>query len=523
MSTPSPIRQVRLAVAALVCACAPAAVAAAPASAAIWTEVPTGTTQNITAIEYQSATRLWFTTAGGAIFKRQADGSFSQVRAPSGIPLNDIEFQTAGQIGYAVGSGGQVLRSSDGGATWNPSGGIIASKLGTSFPDCTGSAALGDVNAVRFAGDSRVWVFAAGSQIATSQAVNPALVGAPGTWTDGNRDTHGTGATADDTCKVPSSYGEGYADAFFATPDVGYIVAASFSEVFFTANNLASTTQKKPADAGNAGNGNRVIAGDPTNPSRMWSVNGTPYGRSTTAYTRDGWQTSEWFQIGNDTVREFPSTGPADVDFAGGTVLAAGDAGLVLNSTDGVNFFYNDAAGALATQRWNAVGLATATDGAIGGDNGKLALTSAANSIPAPPAQPPVTTPIPNPGTNQPPAKPLDQRPLPTFTLTGKGNGATAKVSGGKVKVVVKGKIKVPSGVSAKTACTGTVQMTIKKGKTLLTARNAKLSKTCTFTKTISLAKSKVGTTRSLAITVRFQGNSILKPTTKNLTAKIKR
>ena len=70
----------------------------------------------------------------------------------------------------------------------------------------------------------------------------------------------------------------------------------------------------------------------------------------------------------------------------------------MLNSTDGVNFFYNDADGALATQQWNAVGLASATDGAIGGDNGKLALTSAANFIPAPPAPPvvvPVTKPVP--------------------------------------------------------------------------------------------------------------------------------
>ncbi len=91
------------------------------------------------------------------------------------------------------------------------------------------------------------------------------------------------------------------------------------------------------------------------------------------------------------------------------------------------------------------------------------------------------------------------------------------------MKIVVKGKIKVPSGVNAKTACTGTVNMTIKKGKTLLTARNAKLSKKCAFTKTISLSKSKVGSAKRLKITVRFQGNSILKPTTKNLSATIKR
>ena len=101
MSTPLPFRQAGLAVAALVGAC----FAAAPASAAsIWTEVPSGTDQNITAIEYQSASRFWFTTAAGAIFKRQANGSFAQVRAAGGVPLNDIEFNSGG-VGFAVGRG----------------------------------------------------------------------------------------------------------------------------------------------------------------------------------------------------------------------------------------------------------------------------------------------------------------------------------------------------------------------------------------------------------------------------------
>ena len=213
-----------------------------------------------------------------------------------------------------------------------------------------------------------------------------AQVGAQGTWLDANRDTHGTLSTADDTCKATngSALQRGYADAFFvpSNPDVGYIVAASFSGVYFTANNLASTAPLKAADAGNAGTAGRVIAGDPENPSRMWSVNAQPYGVSTTAYTRDGFQTSDTFQIGNDSVRDFPSTGPADVDYAGGTVLAAGDTGLILNSIDGVTFYYTAADGALATERWNAVGLASGTDGAVGGDNGKLAVTTQASAVP---------------------------------------------------------------------------------------------------------------------------------------------
>ncbi len=128
-----------------------------------------------------------------------------------------------------------------------------------------------------------------------------------------------------------------------------------------------------------------MIAGDPTNPSRMWSVNARPYGRSTTAYTRDGWQTAEWFEIGNDTrTRRSRTPGPADVDYSGGTVLAAGDTRDSSSTPPTASSSSTTTpTGALATQRWNAVGLASATEGAIGGDNGKLALTSAANFIPA--------------------------------------------------------------------------------------------------------------------------------------------
>src|SRR3954463_6324113 len=84
----------------------------APAAHAItWTEIPSGTTSEITAVEYQGATRFWFTTVNGSIFKRQGDGTFTQVRGPSGVRLNDIEFQDGGPVGLAVGDNGNVLRS----------------------------------------------------------------------------------------------------------------------------------------------------------------------------------------------------------------------------------------------------------------------------------------------------------------------------------------------------------------------------------------------------------------------------
>ena len=154
-------------------------------------------------------------------------------------------------------------------------------------------------------------------------------------------------------------------------------------------------------------------------------------------------------------VREFPSTGPADVDFAGGTVLAAGNTGLVLNSTDGVNFFYNDAAGRSrrsAGTRSASPARLTARSAATTASSRS---TTAANTHPRA-ARPPRRRRR-SPACGAPINRPAARRTAPAADLHAHrhGNGATREVSGGKVKIVVKGKIKVPSGVSAKTACTG--------------------------------------------------------------------
>lgn len=356
---------------ALACSCAliPAA-ATENAAAGIWTEIPTGTAETITAIEYQSPTRFWFTTSSGAIYTRRPDGSFARTRPPSGVPLNDIEFQTDRPIGLAVGNGGQVMRSTDHGQTWTAVTGIPVSRATGFWIDCTTSEPLHDVSSVRFAGPERAWIFAAGSQVATSQPSDPRRVGETSTWTDANRDV-------DDSCKLPLPiYNRGYADAFFIpwNPGTGYIVAANAS-VFLTSNNLATPGLLKPATAGHR------LAGDPQDPSRMWSSSGD--------HTRDGWHTDTGWKLGNPSARVYPRTGPADVAFADGTVLAAGSTGLVLDSVDGETFYYNSADGALETHRWNAASLANATHGAIGGDNGKLAVTTQADFVPPPPPPPP--------------------------------------------------------------------------------------------------------------------------------------
>ena len=379
----------------------------------IWKEIASGTTHDITGIEYQAADRFWYVTATGEIFKRQPDGTFS-LRLSTSVPLNDIEFQTGGNIGFAVGNGGQVYRSTDAGDSWsnvNPGSSPIPVSRddSTAFADCRGSDPLGDVNSVRFAGAARVWIFAEGSQLARSQAAD---LGAAGTWEDANRDTKGTMSSTDDTCRIPQA--DGIDDGFFvpANPDVGYICTAFLAKVYLTTNNLASDASEQPANCGNGSIPDRHMTGDPLNPSRMWVV-GPGSGRSYTRYTEDGWATSFPFNLGSAGT----FTKPFDVDYAEGTVLVAGDGGMILNSTNGRKFFFVKAGGTLANTNWRAVSLANASEGAVGGAGGKLVISPAASKTDVVPPQTTITS--------GPKAKSHDK--TPTFKFRSSESGSTFK------------------------------------------------------------------------------------------------
>ena len=376
----------RLAQVTIVAALALGVAAPSASGASIWSPIASGTSAEITGIEYQSDARFWFVTANGEIFTRQPAGTFTRTFGPSSIRLTDVTFQKdGGQIGLAVGDAGQVLRSVNGGATWtnvNPIGTPIpASKNDTTFADCTATQPLGNVSSVRFATNSRVYIMGQGAQFSTSQPATAANVGATGTWTDANRDTHGTGTATDDTCRLGTSYGSGIGDAFFASnPDVFYVCTAFFGELFFTTNNLTTNATKKPASCGNGGDVIRRLTGDSDNPSRQWAVGPGGTGTSYTAQTQDGWATADDFKIGNESAHEVGTM--YDVDSSGNTVVAVGDAGTILNSSDGNTFFHDPADGANATGSWRATSVASTTQAAVGGSGGALLVSTQANATP---------------------------------------------------------------------------------------------------------------------------------------------
>lgn len=396
---------------------------ASPASAGIWTEVPSGTASTITAIEYQSDTRLWFTTASGQVWRRRADLSGFAIAHPGGPALNDIEFQAGGDIGFAVGIAGTVLRSTNGGATWSPVAGIPVSNLGDgSGNQCTRTEPLGAVNFVRFAGNGRVWIGGPDRQIATSQPGDPAQVGAPGTWIDANRKPV---PVAFDNCWIDQR--EGFADMFVTpSPDAFYVATGEGDSAFYSPSNLTSAPLTPPAEIANGFGLAGALAGDPASPNRMWATSPAPYGNSTTQYTDDGWSTSRWVTLDDTSGHGWPPLGPYDLAFKDGTVLAAGNGGFVIHSTNGRNFFWNGADGAVATNDWRAVALASATQGAVGGADGRLVLTTQANVLPIPPVLPPTVPPT-APPTTPPiaPRTPTTPR-APTTRPVGRGGGGGA-------------------------------------------------------------------------------------------------
>jgi hypothetical protein len=548
------------------------AATAGTANAASWTEIPSGTTEEITAVEYRGGDQFWFTTANGKIFRR-VGGTFQQEYSQLGVVFRDIEFDPSGTVGLAVGTGGAVARTTNGGADW-ASVGLPPSGDPLSEFTCSAPSAADNLDSVRIDGTGRAWISGKGAQLWRSTGTGMTL----GTgWEDAN------GVPTSD-CRVPRDID----DMFFVPGSAaGYFIAKSFGQVYFTSNRLDTTAAPKGAIAGNGFQQQRRAGGDPANPNRMWTVypgDGISYVKRTT----DGWNSELDWTLANRDRREL--TKPHDIDYASGTLVAAGDAGLIMLSTNGADFFFQDATGTITTQDWRAVSVANATNAAIGGTNGKLAVTSSANVLPdiaAPTgtisgpssvragqaatftlnaadtggsginpasirwttaglperAGNPVSFTFPDQGFatvtvtfadnagNSATAsasvtigKPSNALPV---SFTGPGNKLSAKIKGRFIRVTMKGTITLPAGATA-AACAKRITLRIKKKQRVMAHRKAKLRhkaspSRCTFSKKVKLRRKKVGKIKKLRLTVSHPGNSVLRKSSKKLTLVIKK
>jgi hypothetical protein len=116
------------------------------------------------------------------------------------------------------------------------------------------------------------------------------------------------------------------------------------------------------------------------------------------------------------------------------------------------------------------------------------------------------------------------KRSLPV-SFTGPGSRLSAKIVGNRVRIRARGTIRLPAG-APRSACSGRLKLAVKRKRTTLATRRAKLKRRngrCRFGKTIFIKRSKVGRkTTSLRLKLSFRGNAVLAAgsTTKTLVIK---
>lgn len=378
--------------------------ASAAQAATIWTPVNSGTSSTISSIVYQSPTRFWYATSGGTIAYWNGASFTPATGITPGEDFVDLAFQPGGSVGYAVTSNGHVWRSTNGGTTWTQ----LPSP--TSRSDCSNpstTATESELNAVQWANSTTVFLLGNNSTILRSTNAD---AGSP-TFSEINKAGSGT-------CVVQSqTFTENMTDATFlpANPADALFVDQDFGSIYQSSNALSGSVSgaEVTSDTVNNFSGNPRIAQDAVNPNRIWVVDHEPGGAGCgnlcLVLSTDGGNTSSAASFPNDSS---VIGGLYDISSQGGVEVTAGSGGEIFTSVDGTHFYNQPADGALATENWRAEAAYDATHAAVGGENGALAVTSAANTIPSSSA-PTGTTPPPPPTSNpSPPGPPSGSQPV---------------------------------------------------------------------------------------------------------------
>lgn len=344
------------------------AVVPATASAGIWTPIASGTSGDITAVQQLDAGTLVYGTAGGQILK---NGTVKGNAAGSAI--NDIAFNPSKTVGLAAANNGKLLISTNGGESW-----AVTPLANTTFPQsptCFAggpysrtAAPAGNFNAVSWASDT------VGYAIPTDLGEVLKTTDGGTTWTDVSRQ-------ADGSCRIDTD-GDPLTDVK-ALPgtDLVWFLADDFGTLYISSNGLTSSTTAQTTDSAvNCFDNHPQLALDFDNPNRAFAVDRCS-GSLQFGFTQDGgsrWELSQNYFAGNGD----GLAGLNDVDIAGGSAVAVGNAGAILIDSDGRNAYFQRADGANATNDWLSVDKLDATHAAVGGRSGALLTTTQATTIP---------------------------------------------------------------------------------------------------------------------------------------------
>jgi hypothetical protein len=360
----------------LLCAlCALLASAASAQAASIWTPITSGTSSTITSIVYQSPTRFWYATSSGTIAFWNGSAFVGGTGITPGENFVDLAFQPGGSVGYGVTSNGHLWESTDGGVSWTGPTTL------TTRSDCSTTSAtpaVSELNAVQWANSTTAFLMGDNSTVLRATDANTATPH----FTEINKSV-----TAGGNCQLQNEgFTEDFTDATFlpANPADAFFVAQDFGRLYETSNALSTPPSgaRVNSETVNSFTGNPRIAQDANSPNRLWVVDHESGGNCGTLclqVSADGGTTAAAARFPNDA----NVVGNLfDVSSQGGVEVTAGSGGEIFTSNDGTNFYNQPADGALATENWRAEAAYDAQHAAVGGENGALAVTAAANTIP---------------------------------------------------------------------------------------------------------------------------------------------
>jgi hypothetical protein len=343
------------------------ALAAVPAtaSAGIWTPVATGTTGDITAVDYVAAGSIVYGTAAGQLMK----GGVVKDATNLGLTVNDIAFNPSGSVGLAALNGGKLMRTVNGGESWSPVS--LANATRTSANPCTGGAtALGtptrNLTAISWGDNSTAYIVGDDEGMVLKSTNNGT------SFTDVSRQVDGT-------CRVGAS-GRVLHDVEAISANVVYVLSNYFGERYFSADGIATTAVHQDQTSANCYQESARFAIDHNSPNRQWVVDAcsSNLGAGFSSDSGTSWDISIDYPNGDP----YSLSGLNDISAAGGSALAVGNGGAIIVNLDGPTAYFQRADGADATSSWLAASKLDAGNAVVAGRNGRMVISTSANAIP---------------------------------------------------------------------------------------------------------------------------------------------
>jgi hypothetical protein len=337
---------------------------AASRAASLWTPVPTGTTDDITAVATPKAGEVVFTTGNGHIYYLNGT-TFVQatLTPPTVLGFAALGMSTDGLDGVAVGNNGQMYYSTDSGHTWNASTAPTELTSGSCGSGWTTPQPIADQLYSAHFVPSSTTVYVTGAHSDVLRSTNGGH-----TFSEVNKSATG--------CVADPGGGQEFTDSAWVTGTVGYFLSDYFGEYFVTTNGLGSANRLSDGSI----NGYTFVdrlAVNLSNTSDAWVTAGGGLSEGIDYTTNGG---TSWTGVHYNTDQTNQLNGVANV---GKTVVAVGQGGDIWTSPDGVNFYRQAAADPYAAETWNAVSMVPGSNSAFAvGDGGALVTTASANQLP---------------------------------------------------------------------------------------------------------------------------------------------